>query len=530
MKTTLPLIALLFMTFSCTQSEQNQEEKPLPNRWPNAVTYEIFVQSFCDSNNDGIGDFNGLTSKLDYLEDLGVEAIWLMPINPSPSYHKYDVTDYYGVHPDYGTMDDFKNLVNEAHARNIKIIMDLVINHCSSEHPWFLDALNPEGEYRDYFVWATMEEIEQEGILEKEKTGDSDNIRQWNEVEGQDELYFSFFFSGMPDLNYDNPQVREEMFNVGKFWLTQVGVDGFRLDAAKHIYPDHRAQDSHAFWVEFKEKMESSKPDMYMVGEVWADLPTQSPYAEGFSALFNFDLAFSMLETVKNEKTIAATINKDSWKLLEGSSPILLYQESTKAYQDYNPEFINTTFLTNHDQNRVMSFLENDINKARLAASILLTLPGAPYLYYGEEIGMRGAKPDPNIREPFLWSADHDSCRASWINAEFSTNKTIIPLAQQKEEPTSIYHLYRNLIRYRRASDVMSLGDVEMVDFGDEQVLAFKRNHHNESLLIIHNLSGEEKSFDDLQEFVKIELASDPEQKNEGKIVLKGYQSLILSK
>lgn len=511
--------------------KQPEKVNSLPTRWPNAVTYEIFVQSFCDSNGDGIGDIPGLTSKLDYLEDLGVEAMWLMPINPSPSYHKYDVTDYYGIHPDYGTLEDFKKLVAEAHKRNIKVVMDLVINHCSSEHPWFQNALKPDGAYRDYFVWADQETIEKEGNLIKAKTGDSDNVRQWNAVEGQDELYYAFFYSGMPDLNYDNPKVREEVFNIGKFWLSEIGVDGFRLDAAKHIFPDHRAQDSHAFWVEFKEKMEAYKPDAYMVGEVWADLSTQSPYAEGFDALFNFDLAFSILETVKSGENVAATIHEDSWKIVEGSSPITMFQESNESYQKYNPTFINTTFLTNHDQNRVMSFLENDEDKARLAASILLTLPGAPYLYYGEEIGMRGTKPDPNIREPFLWSVKNDSCRTSWMEAEFSTGSTITPLSQQEKDENSIYHHYKNLIRFRRSSDIMSLGNVEMEDFRDREVMAFTRSYEEQSLLVIHNLSDKTKTFDNLQGVTAIALSTNVELTfSQNKLKLSPYSSIILIK
>jgi len=529
MRFAFPIIVILLA--SCTSMTEKKTEAPLPNRWPHAVTYEIFVQSFCDSNGDGIGDLKGLTSKLDYIKDLGVEAIWLMPINPSPSYHKYDVTDYYGIHPDYGTLEDFKTLVNEAHQRDLHIIMDLVINHCSSEHPWFQKSLEQDEKYRDYFVWADMETIEAEGNLEKEKTGDSDNIRQWNEVEGQDELYFSFFYSGMPDLNYDNPKVREEVHNMGKFWLTEIGVDGFRLDAAKHIFPDHRAEENHAFWAEFKSKMEAFKPDAYMVGEVWSDLETQAPYAQGFSALFNFDLAFSIMETVKNGKTVAATIHEDAWKIVEGSSPVTLFNESEEAFKQYNPNYINTTFLTNHDQNRVMSFVKNDEAKARLAASILLTLPGAPYIYYGEEIGMRGMKPDEHIREPFLWSSENDSCRATWMEPTFSTDKTITPVTEQVDDPKSIYNHYRNLIRFRRASDVMSLGEVTLEDFGDEEVLAFTRTYDGNSLLVIHNLSKKEKRFSELKAYSQVVFSTDLEQTFNGKeLVLRENESVVLTK
>lgn len=534
MKSKLTYFLPLILFFSCNQNNSMESktnaEEVLPNRWPNAVTYEIFVQSFYDSNGDGIGDINGMTEKLEYLQDLGVEAVWLMPINPSPSYHKYDVTDYYGVHPDYGTIEDFKEFVTKAHERNIKVVIDLVINHCSSQHPWFIDAQDPESEYRDFFVWGDLETIKAEGILEKEVTGDSDNTTQWNEVDGQEELYFSFFYSGMPDLNYDNPKVREEVYTIGEYWLKEIGVDGFRLDAAKHIYPDHRAEDNHAFWVEFKQKMEGYNPNVYLVGEVWADLETQQPFASGFSALFNFDLAFTIMETVKNEEMVTATIYESAWKVGEGS-PVDLYNESTEAFHEVNPEFINTTFLTNHDQNRVMSFVEDNEAQAKLAASILLTLPGAPYIYYGEEIGMRGMKPDEQIREPFLWSAEPDSGQTSWIEAEYSTQETVKPLSEQKDDPQSIYNHYRSLIRYRRISDVMSYGTVAFQSFSDSEVLAFTRSYNGDELLVVHNLSSKTKRFAAPGGFTKnVYTTFQSREEPKDGLVLPPYQSIILSK
>ncbi len=489
-----PLIAILCCFFACQKMEKTEEK--LPVRWPHAVTYEIFVQSFVDTNGDGIGDLNGVTSKLDYLQDLGIEAIWMMPVNPSPSYHKYDVTDYYGIHPDYGTIEDFKKLIAEAHKRDIKIIMDLVINHSSSDHEWFRSSVEKIGEYRNYYTWANMEQIEAEGTLEKEETGDSGNRRQWNDVEGQDELYFAFFYSGMPDLNYDNPKVREEVYQIGKFWLSEIGIDGFRLDAAKHIYPDHRATDNHAFWKEFYSTMKSYKPDVYTVGEVWADLPTQAPFAEGFSALFNFDLAFTILETVKNERVIGATIFEHAWKLDEDGSPVKLYNSSDSAFKSFNPTFLNTTFLTNHDQNRVMSFLGNDVAKAKLAASILFTLPGAPYIYYGEEIGMMGMKPDELIREPMIWKNGPDPGRTSWIIAEYNTDETIRGVEDQMSDPGSMYHFYRNWIRLRRQEPILTYGSLEPIETGDDQILAFRRTYEGKSLVAYHNLSGVVKSLE----------------------------------
>ena len=517
---------------SCEQKgnsdTMNESIEKLPVRWPNAVTYEIFVQSFYDSNADSIGDFKGMTSKLDYLQDLGVEAVWLMPINPSPSYHKYDVTDYYGVHPDYGTMEEFKEFVSEAHKRDIKVVMDMVINHCSSEHPWFIEAQKPESPYREYFVWADMEEIEAEGKLEKAATGDSDNTHQWNEVDDQEELYYAFFWGGMPDLNYDNPAVREEVYNVGKFWLQDIGVDGFRLDAAKHIYPDYRAKDNHDFWAEFKQKMESYNPNVYLVGEVWADLETQQPFAVGFTGLFNFDLAFTIMETVKNEQVVSASIHESAWKVDQGS-PVGMFNESDEAFKAVNPNFVNTTFLTNHDQNRVMSFLENDEDKARLAASILMTLPGAPYIYYGEEIGMQGMKPDELIREPFLWS-ENDPGQTTWIEAEYSTPEKVAPLDVQMKDSTSMYHHYRNLIRHRRASDILSLGSAEPKDMGDLSLMGFTRSYEEKKLLIIHNLSDEAKSIQPIEGYNSVDFATFKVNASPTSgLVLPPYQSIILN-
>ena len=522
------LFLLLITAWGCNQMSETYLES-LPGNWPYSVTYEVFVRSYYDSNGDGIGDINDLISRLDYIQELGVEAIWLMPVNPSPSYHKYDVTDYYGIDASYGTLDDFKRLIEEAHQRDLKIIMDLVINHCSRAHPWFKQALGRHTTYRDYFVWATPEEIAAAGELTKEKTGDSDNVRQWNEVPGQEELYFSFFWSGMPDLNYDTPGVREEVYRIGEYWLKEIGVDGFRLDAAKHIYPDHRAADNHTFWNEFKTRMQMVKRDVYLVGEVWADLPTQAPYAQGFTALFNFDLAFSIMETVKNGKAVGATVHQDSWKVIHSGSPVRLFNESEDAFKAYNPAFINTTFLTNHDQNRVMSFLEDDEDKARLAASILLTLPGAPYIYYGEEIGMRGLKPDENIREPMVWTFRKDTGMTSWRKPKYNLPKHIQAVDEQMNDKHSLYHHYKNLIHFRKSSGIMTFGKVSEVSMGDDDgLLAFYRTYASDSLLVIHNLSSEPRKITRAGAFTRPVFATGNFE-TEAPFVLPAFKSIILS-
>jgi alpha-amylase len=462
---------------SCTPTAQVKNDQPKPpGYWPQGITYEIFIQSWADSDGDGIGDFKGATETLDYLEELGIEALWLMPIHPSPSYHKYDVTDYYEIHPDYGSMDDFRTFVAEAHRRGIKVVIDLVINHSSSEHPWFLEAAKgKDNPYRQYYVWANRDSIANQ-IAKKEVSLDSDNIRQWHPNPGDDEHYYGFFHGGMPDLNFDNPKLREEVYAIGKFWLADVGVDGFRLDAAKHIYPDDREADSHAFWKEFRAEMEKVKPDVYLVGEVWGRKESLAPYFEGLQAVFNFDLWFALNEVLENSEKAAQLPQ--------------LHQAGRNLFRTYRPDFIDPTFLSNHDQNRILNVVGQDTARNKLALAILMTLPGSPYLYYGEEIGMLGAKPDPNIREPFLWdSKDRDTLRTTWIEPRFSTDETVLPLASQLNDLNSMYHFYRYWIQLRRWQPVLALGEMEVINTGFDEIMAFKRMHKGKEFWVYHNLS-----------------------------------------
>ena len=483
MKNLLIAFGISLILISC--SEQKEIDQPDMTPQTSAVTYEIFVQSFADSNGDGIGDFNGMTSKLDYLEDLGIDAVWLMPIMPSPTYHKYDVIDYKAVHPDYGTMDEFKEFVQKAHDRNIKVIIDLIINHTSNNHPWFVaSSSSPNSEYREYYVWANKDSIADQ-LAKKETSFDSDNITQWHAVNGDTtkEHYYGFFWGGMPDLNFDSRKVRQEIYDIGKFWLEEVGVDGFRLDAAKHIYPDDRAEDNHAFWREFKNEMENIKPDVYLVGEVWSDATTAAPFAQGLTALFNFDLAFSILESVKKGKNAAATISGHGWEVIDGKSVMDAMIENRKVFKQMNPKFIDAPFLSNHDQNRVMSVLGNDQNKAKVAASILFTLPGTPYIYYGEEIGMLGMKPDEHIREPFLWDAEaSDGIRATWLKPKFTKDSTVAHLASQMSDPNSLYNHYKDWINLRKATSALTSGDIVNKSMTDERLISFTRSTGDEEL------------------------------------------------
>jgi alpha-amylase len=466
------------------------------------VCYEIFVRSFCDSNGDGIGDINGIISKLDYLQELGIEAIWLTPVHPSPSYHKYDVIDFYGIDPEYGTLDDFKNLLEQAHIRGISVYLDLIVNHISTLHPWFIEASKgPDNQYRDFFWWMTPEKVEELGIAKRETSADSDEVYPWHDNPGDKEQFYGMFWKGMPDLNYDSEPLRFELSKIIYFWLIDMGVDGFRLDAARHIYPPWVEYNNQHFWWFFDYFVRNIKPEAYTVGEIWAPVQEVAPYFKNLNAAFHFDLSFALQRILiqeKDENLISKLI------------------ESYQLFARYNPMFIDATILTNHDQDRIGSVVANNPDKIKLAASILLTLPGQPYIYYGEELGMLGTKPDPYIREPFLWTGqESDPDQTTWIHAEFSTCKNVQPLSKQKTDPSSIFNHYKNLITLRKKEPSLcqiTAPNLLNVNLKDQEILAYQRPNADKSILIIHNLSGKVKSVelpDDKQNFTEVLLASD---------------------
>jgi glycosidase len=504
----------ILILLSCEKKEENI------TRWPYGVNYEVFVRSFADSNGDGIGDFNGLTSRLDYLKDLGVGGIWLMPIMPSPTYHKYDVTDYKAVDPEYGTQEDFKKLVEEAHKRGIKILVDLILNHTGSGHPWFKSASSDKkSPYRDYYVWANKDSVRHQ-ISKKEVSLDSDNITQWHPVNGDtvSDHYYGFFWGGMPDLNFDNPKVKEEFVEIGKYWLADMKVDGFRLDAAKHIYPTERATDNHAFWIWFREEVQKIKPDVYLVGEVWSNAKDVAPYLKGLPALFNFDMGYAITSVVKAGKDTVGLIST--------------YKSINDFYHTSTREYIDATFLKNHDQNRILNELGNNTDKARVAAGILLTLPGTPYIYYGDEIGMKGVKPDELIREPFIWDAGTtDKMQTSWEKPTYSTDQTVTPLAIQKNDPTSLYNFYKNFIHYRNSSKALTYGSIENTNLNIRELVSFIRKEDTEERLIVHNVSDVEITLlleNELSKFKEVDFVSMGKINKDGKAwVIPAYASVV---
>jgi len=477
MKRSFYLLTLAMIYLSACEQKRNVAQ------WPYGVNYEVFVLAFADGNGDGKGDFKGLTAKLDYLQDLGVGGIWLMPIMPSPTYHKYDVTDYKGIHPDYGTEEDFKKFVEEAHKRNIRVLVDLILNHTGYDHPWFQSAIKGEDSpYRDYYVWAKKDSIRNE-IAKKEITLDSDNLTQWHAVNGDTlaEHYYGFFWGGMPDLKFDNPKVKEEFIDIGKFWLQEMNVDGFRLDAAKHIFPSERAEDNHQFWIWFREEMTKLKPDVYLVGEVYTEGAPEkvAPYLKGLPALFNFELGISILRTVR--------AGYDTLKLVDK------YKNIVDLYNNASSEYIDATFIRNHDQNRTLSELGDNVENAKIAASIQMTFPGTPYIYYGEEIGMIGVKPDEYIREPFIWDeGNKEPMQTRWEEPRYSTDKTVQPLSQQRKDQQSLYSFYKKWIAYRNANHALTYGSIESSPVSSREVISFFRTHEKQTLFVAHNVSDVE--------------------------------------
>lgn len=443
--------------------------------WNETVFYEIFVRSFYDSDGDGIGDIQGLIARLDYLndgdpatsDDLGVTGIWLMPVAASPSYHGYDVVDYYTIDPDYGTNEDFRELIDAAHRRGIKVIVDLVLNHTSSEHPWFEDAMLDENSpYRDYYIWS-----EEDPGFPSPWGGDA-----WHR--SPTGYYYGVFWEGMPDLNYANPEVTAEMEEATRFWLEEMGVDGFRLDAIKHIFEEGRTlenlpathewlEDYHAFYKEVA-------PDAFTVGEAWTETDEVVAYVgDEVDIAFEFDLAEAMLASANRENKRQVTIG---------------HAVATDAF----PPQQFATFLTNHDQPRVMEVLDGNVEQAKTAASLLLTGPGVPFIYYGEEIGHVGGKPDENIRTPLQWS---DAENAGFTNGRPwrppQDNFETVNIAAQEDDPDSLLSHYRRLIHARNGSRALQFGAWHRVESDDGAVYAFLRTTDAETMLVVINLSGE---------------------------------------
>jgi glycosidase len=480
---------LVFLLYACRAEIATEQEPfatstvpaptstPIPEPepvewWQDIVFYEIFVRSFYDSDGDGIGDFQGIIQKLDYLndgdpntdDDLEVGGIWLMPINPSPSYHGYDVTDYYAVNPEYGTMEDFKKLLEEANLRGIKVIMDLVLNHTSTEHPWFKASQDPASEYHDWYVWSE-DNPQTPGPW-------SQNVWHRNATNGM--YYYGVFWGGMPDLNYDNPDVSAEMMKVSEFWLEEVGVDGFRVDAARYLFADGFVQqdtkETIQWFEDWRAFYKDVNPEAFTIGEVWTNLQVTASYGEGMDSLFMFDLA----EDIKN-----SIYSPDSSRIIEEYLNVLTYF----------PDLNFSSFLSNHDQQRVMSLYDDNLDKAKLAAYVYLTGPGIPFVYYGEEIGMLGNKPDELLRTLMQWSGEENAgftAGTAWQPANDSYVN--VNVALQDGEVGSLLNQYRTLIHLRNQHSALRSGDYLPFTSSCRLVYPVLRVNEDEAIILLANL------------------------------------------
>ncbi len=469
------MLATVSLTFSCrnppVRTTLAGEEKQW---WRHGVCYEIFVRSFADADRDGVGDLRGLTSRLDYINDgnpqsrsdLGANCIWLMPISKSVSYHGYDVSDYYRVDPRYGTDEDFRRLIREAHRRGIHVIVDFVPNHSSSDHRYFQSALQgPTSPYRNFYRWSAVKP-DQPGPWGQEA---------WHKSPVRDEYYYGVFWGGMPDLNYQTPAVVAEMEKVTRHWLTNMGVDGFRFDAIPYLVEEgnqlkHTAG-THDVLRQLGSAIRRVAPSSFTIGEM-ADGSAailSSYYPDQLDAYFAFDVARGTLEAARTG----------------AAAPFL------NALREANSRFPAgrwSPFLTNHDQPRVTTALAGERARARVAASAMLMLPGLPFVYYGEEIGMVGAKPDEQIRTPMQWSGEGGggfTAGTPWENPQSDWRTTTVQA--QDGDANSLLNHYRRLIHLRNAHPSLSSGDMALGSTGDGAVAAFARRSSSETIIVMIN-------------------------------------------
>ena len=455
------------------------------------VFYEIFVSSFSDSNGDGIGDLRGILNRLDYLNDgdptsglsLGVDGLWLTPIFASPSYHKYDVTDYDAIDPAFGTEDDLRELVQACHERGVKVILDLPINHTGKDCVWFRRFLNAhlmgntESSYYDYYNWC----------------GDASQVppgRHYAVSVSPRLLYEANFSDSMPELNFDHPAVRAEMLRVARHYLA-LGVDGFRFDAAKYIYLGDHAK-SAAFWQEYLSALRADYPELYAVGEVWDSDAITDLYA-GSMSCFNFTAS-------QTNGLIAETAKGGNANRLTA-----YLEERTRTLRAINPQTHLSLFIANHDTDRAAGYLTLASGRMQMAANLYLLSPGSPFIYYGEEIGLRGSRggatTDANRRLAMRWG-DGDTVADPVGTTYDPSNQTPYSVMDLLGNSNGILTYYKRLLMIRHANPEIAKGVCRALPFTDTKVGGFLCDWEGNRAAVIHNPTTSAKT---------ISLVDDPE-------------------
>jgi len=522
-----------------------------------AIFYELYVRAFKDSNGDGHGDLLGVVEKLDYLQELGVTCLWLLPIYPSPLKDDgYDIANYYDVHPTYGTLDDFKTLVDEAHARNIRIIMDLVLNHTSDEHPWFRAArANPKSVFRDYYVWSKSSLDFQDARIIFLDTEESN----WAWDEASQEYYWHRFYSSQPDLNYDNLAVQDEMLKVLSFWL-DLGVDGFRADAVPYLFEREGTNcenlpETHAFLKKIRHYINEHYPGRILLAEAnqWPEdvLPYFGNGEDEFHMGFHFPIMPRLYMALrKADRTQLEWIMGRTPTLKENAQwgiflrnhdeltlEMVTEDERLWMWEQFAPEA--RMRLNLGIRRRLAPLVENDQRQITLLNSMLFTFPGSPILYYGDEIGMGDNiwLPDRNgVRTPMQWT---DEFNAGFSLAPVQSIYTPViddekygPLKvnadAQLADPNSLFNIIRHMIRVRKKHKVFGWGDFNWLDVDTKAVAAYTRRYQNEHLLVINNLDSQSQTIMLPEDpYGYIDLLTD-QSVSSGTLTLQPYQYLWL--
>ncbi|MCR5400939.1 MAG: alpha-amylase [Treponema sp.] len=535
------------------------------------VYYSLFVRAFADGDGDGIGDFKGLIKKLDYLndgddlttDDLGITGLWLLPIFESPSYHGYDVDDYYAVNHEYGTMEDFEKFLAECKKRGISVIIDMTCNHSSIYNDWFKQSKDSSSPYRNWYRWINdLDFVDNGGLYNRSQKGLAGNI--WvidltNPVMGPDgqalkdrkgqtvmNYYAGLFSTGMPDYNLDEPAVRSEFKKVFKFWMDK-GVDGFRFDAAGHAYNvaevkpgSETITKSIAFWKEMNDYLVSLNPDTYSVCEVWEPTAIRARYMAGIPSNFHFDLGTLISQIINNQEAnedMNVPVDPDV-NTYNGFARSL--EGFYNLYKENNPNYIDAPFLSNHDQARSAASLQNKPAKIKMAADMYILAEGLPFIYYGEEIAMKSGSDDPSKRTPMVWAKDgKDKFTSKWNDSPMYErsnlyNRKTVSVKEQEKDPESILNHYKRIIRVKTAHPALFKGRLKAFNLKSPVLESYFMESEEESAFVVHNVSSKTTESinlpENVQDYSLVYAANPGVLVEDGKLTIPPLTSVVLTK